>query len=158
MIALVLAVGKLEEQSKCRNKNGNRKVNQKDLSFYANSLKEVRMAILKSETFNFYLKKSCWTAFLRCSLRKIFLNSKFIRRKISTTESKKSTVTPAVLLVSLSIMGNFLEILPETPLSNCFSSFQVTHIFPWWRFFHSNESSDVLTIPNGKLSLTRKLG
>ena len=47
-----------------------------------------------------------------------------------TAESDLSKVAPETLLQSLSVMGNFLEILQEfqefaiqeTPLNNCFSS------------------------------------
>ena len=49
--------------------------------------------------------------FVRCSLRKIFLNSWSITRRISTAESDLSRAASATLLLSLSVMDNFLEIL-----------------------------------------------
>ena len=52
-------------------------------------------------------------AFLRCSLRKIFLNSWSIGRRISIAESDLSKFAPATLLSSLSVMENFPEILQE---------------------------------------------
>ena len=51
--------------------------------------------------------------FLRCFFRKIFLNSWSIGRRISTMESNLSRVAPATLLLSLSVVDNFLEILPK---------------------------------------------
>ena len=51
--------------------------------------------------------------FLRCFFRKIFLNSWSIGRRISTMESDLSRVAPATLLLSLSVVDNFLEILPK---------------------------------------------
>ena len=50
-------------------------------------------------------------AFLMCSLRKIFLNSWSIGRRISTVESNLSKVAPGTLLQSPSQMDNLLEIL-----------------------------------------------
>ena len=50
-------------------------------------------------------------AFLRWFFRKIFLNSWSIGRRRSTAESDLSRVAPATLLVSFSVMDNFLEIL-----------------------------------------------
>ena len=52
-------------------------------------------------------------AFLRCSFRKIFPNSWSIERRISTAESDLSRVAPVTLLLSLSVINNFLEILQE---------------------------------------------
>ena len=51
--------------------------------------------------------------FLRCFFRKIFLNSWSVGRRISTMESDLSRVAPATLLLSLSVVDNFLEILPK---------------------------------------------
>ena len=50
-------------------------------------------------------------AFLRCSFRKIFLNSWSIGRRISTAVSDLSRVAPAALLWSISVMDDFLQIL-----------------------------------------------
>ena len=52
-------------------------------------------------------------AFLRRFFRKIFLNSWSIGRRISTAESDLSRVAPATLLLSLSVMDNFQEILQK---------------------------------------------
>ena len=52
-------------------------------------------------------------AFLRCSFRKIFLNSWSIGRIISTVEGDLSWVAPATLLLALSVVDNFLKILQE---------------------------------------------
>ena len=52
-------------------------------------------------------------AILRCSFRKIFLNSRSIGRRLSTAESNLSRVAPVRLLLSLFVMDNFLEILQE---------------------------------------------
>ena len=52
-------------------------------------------------------------AFLKRFFKKIFLNSWSIGRRISTVESDLSRVAPAMLLLSLSIMDNFLEILQK---------------------------------------------
>ena len=51
--------------------------------------------------------------FLRCSFRKIFLNSWSIGSRISIAESDLSRLAPATLLLSLSEMDNFLEILQD---------------------------------------------
>ena len=51
--------------------------------------------------------------FLRCSFRKIFLYSWSIGRRISTAESDLNRVAPVTLLLTLSVMDNFLEILQE---------------------------------------------
>ena len=51
--------------------------------------------------------------FLRCSFRKIFLNSWSIGGRISAETNGLSRVAPAMLLLSLSVMNNFLEILQE---------------------------------------------
>ena len=53
------------------------------------------------------------TAFLRRFFRKIFLNFWSIGRRISTAEIDLSMVAPAALLLSLSVMDNFLEILQK---------------------------------------------
>ena len=53
------------------------------------------------------------SAFLRCSFRKIFLDSWSIGRRISTAESDLSKVAPATLPLSLFVVDNFLEILQE---------------------------------------------
>ena len=47
------------------------------------------------------------------SFRKIFPNSCSIGRRISTVEGDLSRFAPAKLLLSLSVMDNFLEILQE---------------------------------------------
>ena len=52
-------------------------------------------------------------AFLRSSFKKIFLNNWSNGKRISTAESDLSRVAPAKLLLSLSVMDNFLEILLE---------------------------------------------
>ena len=52
-------------------------------------------------------------AFLRSSFKKIFLNNWSNGKRISTAESDLSRVAPATLLLSLSVMDNFLEILLE---------------------------------------------
>ena len=52
-------------------------------------------------------------AFLRCSFRKVFLNSWSIGRRISTAKSDLSRVAPAALLQSISVMDNFLEVLQD---------------------------------------------
>ena len=52
-------------------------------------------------------------AFLRYFFRKIFLNSWSIGRRISATESDLGRVAPATLLLSLSVINNFLKILQE---------------------------------------------
>ena len=52
-------------------------------------------------------------AFLKRFFKKISLNSWSIGRRISTVESDLSRVAPATLLLSLSIMDNFLEILQK---------------------------------------------
>ena len=53
-------------------------------------------------------------AFLRRLFRKIFLNSWSIGKRISSTaESDLSRIAPATLLLSLSIMDNFVEILQK---------------------------------------------
>ena len=49
------------------------------------------------------------SAFLRCSFRKIFLNFWRIGRKIYTAEIDLSRVAPATLVLSVSVMDNFLE-------------------------------------------------
>ena len=49
--------------------------------------------------------------FLGCSFRKIFLNSWSIGGRISAETNGLSRVAPAMLLLSLSVMNNFLEIL-----------------------------------------------
>ena len=51
--------------------------------------------------------------FLRCSFRKIFLYFWSTEKRISTAESDLSRVKPVTLLLSLSVMDNFLEILQE---------------------------------------------
>ena len=53
------------------------------------------------------------SAFLRCSLRKMFLDSWSIGRRISIAESDVSKVAPATLPLSLFVVDNFLEILQE---------------------------------------------
>ena len=50
-------------------------------------------------------------AFVKSFFRKIFLNSSSIGRRISTADSDLSRAAPATLLLSLSIMDTFLEIL-----------------------------------------------
>ena len=52
-------------------------------------------------------------AFPRFFFRKIFLNSWSIGRRISTAKSDFSRVVTATLLLSLSVMDNFLEILQK---------------------------------------------
>ena len=52
-------------------------------------------------------------AFLRCSFRKIFLNSWSIGRVMPTAESDLSRVSLVTLMLSFSVMDNFLEILQE---------------------------------------------
>ena len=51
------------------------------------------------------------SAFLRCSFRKIFLNSWSIGRRMFTAESDLSRVAPATLLLSSFVMDYFLGIL-----------------------------------------------
>ena len=62
----------LEEKVKSQNKNGNKKMNQKDFSLFAN---KTRMMILNHHFIFSSKEKASAAAFLRCSLRKIFLNS-----------------------------------------------------------------------------------
>ena len=50
----------------------------------------------------------------RCPLRKLFLNSWSIFRKIFTTESNKNEVAHTTLLKSFPVMRNFLEIILES--------------------------------------------
>ena len=52
-------------------------------------------------------------AFLRCSFRNIFLNSWSIGRIMPTAESDLSRVSLVTLMLSFSVMDNFLEILQE---------------------------------------------
>ena len=54
---------------------------------------------------------SCLSSLSEVFFKKKYRNSQSIQRRISTAESILSKVTPAVLLSSLSFMGNFLEIL-----------------------------------------------
>ena len=51
--------GELEEKVNSQNKNGHRKMNQKDLSVFVNFPKKIRIMILDQNFYNFYLKKSC---------------------------------------------------------------------------------------------------
>ena len=51
--------------------------------------------------------------FWRFSSRKLFLNSWNILRKMNTTKRDLSTIVPATLLKSLSVMGNFLVVFQE---------------------------------------------
>ena len=67
----------------------------------------------------------------------VLLNFWSVGGRISTAESDLSRLARATLLLSLSVIDNFLEILQkfsiqETTLNNCFSSLQVTQIRLWW--------------------------
>lgn len=96
----------LEEKVKFQNKSGNMKMNWKYLSLFDNYHKKIRMIRL-NQNLNLHLKKPESLVFLRYSLRKIFLNSWNIRRKISIKENNLCKVAPAMLVWLL------IEILQE---------------------------------------------
>ena len=72
--------GELQEKVKSQNKTRNGKMNQKDLSLFANSPKKIRMVILIKPLI-FVWTKAAGGAFLWYSLKKIFLNPGIFEEK-----------------------------------------------------------------------------
>ena len=63
--------------------------------------------------FNSDFIRAAEVGFWRFSSRKLFLNSWNILRKMNTMKRDLSTIVPATLLKSLSVMGNFLVVFQE---------------------------------------------
>ena len=85
------------------------------------------MMILNFNSKSFIL--ICWktpeVARWRCSLRKLFLNSLFILRKVSIPENDFLKVALATLLKSIFVTVNFLNIFQEFN-KNCFHTKNTT--------------------------------
>ena len=101
-------LSELEEKSKSQNKTWNREMNQKECSLSTSCPQKMKMVILNGD-----LMRTAEAAFWRVSSGKLFLNSWSILRKITTMESDLDKVVLATLLISLSVMGNFLEVFQE---------------------------------------------
>ena len=123
-------------------------MNQKECSLSANFPQKIKMVILNGE-----LMRTAEAAFWRVSSGKLFLNSWSILRKITTMESDLNKVVLATLLISLSVMGNFLEVFQEFN-KNSFQYkkhllgvvFFTYHVFSFYKDFYNNTNTNTMLV------------